>query len=80
MRAIGRHRATPDHMQARSKGGRAGQNILYVCWQCNQDKAALSLGGFLQKLEDAGDKRANVVRRFIEEAPSKIHADFDPHR
>ena len=78
MRATGAHEATPDHMVAHSKGGRAGQNILYVCRKCNLDKAELSLSEFLTKLERDGDKRAKTVRQFIESAAAKIHIDFDP--
>ena len=78
MPAHGAHRPTPDHIRARSKGYGLGPNTAYVCWRCNQDKAALSLSEWLAHLHRAGDPRAAHVEKFINEGKAKIHADFTP--
>jgi 5-methylcytosine-specific restriction endonuclease McrA len=54
---------TVDHVFPKSRGGAPGRrNHLFVCSQCNNDKASLTLREFLARLENKGDKRANHVR------------------
>lgn len=80
MTATGKHRVSPDHLLARSKGGRLGLNLLYVGHSCNQDKRAMSLEQFAAMLEAKGDKRAARVRDLVKRSRQIIHADFDPTR
>lgn len=72
----GRSRPSPDHMWPRSKGGRLGLNIVYVCHQCNQDKWDTPIFDWLEKLKAANDPRVKHVSKFIEEAPTKIHMNW----
>lgn len=71
----GPRQVTRDHVLPRSRGGvrherDGGQitlpnNILYVCWSCNNHKANNTLQEWHDRLHRAGDPRALIVLAVI---------------
>lgn len=62
---------TRDHVHPRRAGGTLHpENVLIVCYQCNQDKGAKTLERFAQSLTWRQDPRAPRVWALVEARPS----------
>src|SRR5690242_13095852 len=72
----GRSHPSPDHIWPHSKGGTLGENVVFVCYQCNQDKRATPLRVWHARLVAKGDKRARFVGAFIERFRSTVPAHW----
>lgn len=67
----GKSRPSRDHLTPKSRGGTfENGNQLVCCRQCNNDKGDLTIEEWAVVLADAGDRRAAIVRRLVDEVPS----------
>jgi hypothetical protein len=60
-------RPSRDHIVPTSRGGgNVRENIVVVCYGCNDDKDRRTLEEWLQELTESGDRRARYVAGFIQ--------------
>lgn len=70
-------RPTRDHVHPRTAGGTLHrENVLIVCYQCNQDKGGKTLERFAQSLTSRGDPRAARVWALVETRPNWAITDI----
>jgi len=65
MAMLGERQPSRDHIKPRSRRHQLSGNQAIVCWRCNEAKDSLSLRRWLNRLQAAGDARADYVAAFV---------------